>query len=68
MNLITENTGISIALFISAGGVIWWASQMSAKIDMLLNLAKDAAKAHDDLKVRVENSEREIALLKGKVK
>ena len=66
VNLITENTGISIALVISLGGAVWWAAAIQTKMDVLIALVKDAAINAANLNRRVDKVELDIAILQQK--
>ena len=63
MNLITENTGLTIGLCITLGGAVWWAAAIQTKMDVLIGLVKDLAVRESALNKRVDKVELDVAVL-----
>lgn len=63
MNLISENTGLTIGLVITLGGAVWWAAAIQTKMDVLIGLVKDLAVRESALNKRVDKVELDVAVL-----
>ena len=63
-NLITENTGVSVGLFITFLGLVlsasWWASSIQSKLDMLIKLLASVHKDTDHLKDKIDKIDKRV--------
>ena len=68
MNIISDNTAVSIGLLLGllgfAGGAVWWAASVNTKLEQLVALAMQMVQLKDD----VNDLDKRVTVLEEKQK